>query len=282
MKKNTKDKQLINKQIDFIFLDDFIERYSNQFGENSINFIFDEEHSGDVPNNLEKKGAVTFLDVLGWKGIYQKTDDTNKALNSLLSLVNRANEFVEKNMNNKYNELRVIWQKTDVFSISDTIVILTECNDPATAIKIHADICSYILPLSVKDRIPLRGAISYGSYNYKDRMMVGAAIDEAASWHESTDWIGVVLSPTAQCLLNDNYIGNIIKYDSIPFKKNYKYLHSCVKWNLDKDFDKDELVLDMGPLVPEISGKYMNTFEFLKYVNNYRKKREELPALEGC
>lgn len=243
-----------------------IEFFNEKFNSYYTDLI---EKIGKVGNkdSLSKniKGAITFLDVLGWKGIY-KTRQT--ALRDLLDLVKKAEEHAYKIT--KESEINGTLDhniKTYVISISDTIAILTEGDAPST-IKIHSKICSNILPISVDYKIPLRGAISYGNYKFKDNVMVGPAVDEAASWHESTDWIGVILTPTAQIHLNDNLENPIVTYDKIPFKKSFKPLNTCVHWQLSEHTQKENLILDMGPLVPEVAGKYMNTFEFLKTNTN--------------
>lgn len=230
--------------------------------------LYETIYSTKTPNSKETeddskniKGAITFLDVLGWKGIY-KTSPT--ALRDLLDLVQEAERFAEKITSaSEINGTLDHSIKTHVISISDTIAILTE-GDAISTIQIHAKICNEILPISVKYRIPLRGAISYGNYKFKNNVMVGPAVDEAASWHESTDWIGVILTPTAQVHLPYEDLKHpIVSYNKIPFKKSFKPLNTCVHWQLFEHTSKTNLILDMGPLVPEVAGKYLNTFEFL-------------------
>lgn len=75
------------------------------------------------------------------------------------------------------------------------------------------------MPYALEQELPLRGAISYGQYSIKDNIMLGYVVDEAASWHESTDWIGVILTPSAQMITRDKELKSITTYDKIPFKK---------------------------------------------------------------
>lgn len=220
---------------------------------------FDEE-------DVMKSGAVTFLDVLGWKGIWQKD---KKALSKLKDIVressNIADEYTKK-LNKKYAQLYVNKDtvETKVVSISDTIVLLSIAEaEVKDTIELHAQICSRIIEYALSRGIPLRGAISYGKFNESDRIMVGPAIDEAAAWHESTDWIGVVLTPTAQFYLENILIKNVITYKNIPFKKGIRGLNKCVSWDFKDKERLNELFIDKGPHMQEIAPKYLNTIEYL-------------------
>jgi hypothetical protein len=209
-----------------------------------------------------ENGAVTFLDVLGWKGIWQKN---NAAIESLHSLVNetvkKANEITDEYIDSP--ELRGKSNITSVLSISDTIAIFSSA-PPEIAIEIHAKICSWLLEYALSQEMPLRGAISYGEYSIKDNIMLGYAVDESASWHETIDWIGVILTPSAKFQIDSHQIQNVVKYHHIPFKKTMKNLDLCIQW---KYADKEELkriIQKKGPHIPEIASKYLNTLLFLE------------------
>ncbi len=206
-----------------------------------------------------QRGAVTFLDVLGWKGIWEKEIDALNILHSFVEMLNEKSIDITNQVASLECDTRGI--TTKVLSISDTIAIFTFGN-PFHTIKIQSEICKMAVPESIKRKIPLRGAISFGEFSIKGNIMVGPAVDEAASWHESTDWIGVVLSPSAYFQLKDNFPNQIIKYSNIPFKKKIEGLDRCVNWDFSKD-ELYELFNDMGPYVPEIAPKYLNTLNFL-------------------
>lgn len=220
------------------------------------------EKNKNMSSNIrEAKGAVTFLDVLGWKGIWQKRKD---AINTLLTLIKEI-ENVSNDITIKQSEARGL--TTRVLSISDTIAIFT-AGDPKITIPIHVEICSKAIPASIEKRIPLRGAISYGDFSLEKNIMVGPAVDEAASWHESTDWIGVVLTPSAKFNIdNDQTVKHLREYTKIPFKKKVNNLNLCVEWNFDKMDELYNIFNDMGPHIPEIAPKYLNTLEFINSIN---------------
>lgn len=249
-----------------------LSRYDNKYFNQLKFFLKDVKNENYISPDI--KGAITFLDVLGWKGIYK---NRKTALIDLLNLVEDTKKYAKKiTSDSEINGSKDHGKETYVISISDTIAILTE-GDACSTIKIHAEICNKILPISVSSKIPLRGAISYGNYKFQDNVMVGPAVDEAASWHESTEWIGVILAPTAQIHLSNGYSSPIISYDQIPFKRTFKPLNTCISWELPNNIKREELILEMGPLVPEIAGKYMNTFNFLDFTQRINTSPDNDP-----
>lgn len=211
----------------------------------------------------KKTGAVTFLDVLGWKGIWQSEDNPVRTLQCIVEETKKVAASISKEFSLPTDTERGLQIETAVLSISDTIVLFTTA-EAKTAIEIHARICAWLLPYALKQRIPLRGAIGYGQYIVADNIMLGAAVDEAASWHEATDWVGVILAPSAYIKTRADDVGCIVEYMRIPFKHPEKNLVKCVDWKY-KDLDElNEIIDSKGPLLPEIAPKYLNTLAFLE------------------
>ena len=213
----------------------------------------------------DSEGAVTFLDVLGWKGIWQKQDN---ALSTLFEFIedikNKANLITMAYYGNETGSMRAI--STTVISVSDTIAIFTPslgAEDLIRALQIHGKICSFIIPESIKRKIPVRGATSIGRYSTKDSIMIGPAVDEAASWHEAHDFIGVILTPSANFKIKRVEVEGWKKYRP-PYKNKGFGETGCVEWNFDaEDKSIEEYFYDMGPHIPEIAAKYSNTLDFL-------------------
>lgn len=182
-------------------------------------------------------GAVAFLDVLGWKGIWQENRMAIDSLHSLIIETRKKATIISLEYAEKHSELRGK-TITSVLSISDTIAIFTSA-PPIVAVEIQARICSWLLEYGISQRIPLRGAISYGEYSIKDNIMLGYAVDEAASWHETTDWIGVVITPSAKFHIDGERLNCITKYCNIPYKKSVKNMDLCIDWKYE---DKTELL----------------------------------------
>lgn len=212
-----------------------------------------------------RNGAITFMDFLGWKGLWQNRNGENH-LDSVSKLINQIKEIAQK------YTLEVFPYTTGLeiskfISISDTIAIFTPMigkRKKEDILELHAKIARYILENCVKNKYAIRGAIAFGKYNTKDNIMIGPGIDECASWHELCDWIGVHLTPSAELIINSsntNKISGIEEYQ-VPVKRGYPQVRYCVKWEVNsKDF---ELLTDEVPaLLPEISSKYLNTYKFL-------------------
>ena len=209
-------------------------------------------------------GSVTFLDILGMKGIWQQDTNVLKKLHGLIQETRKRTKEISDPYADliEFQRFRGQEEITKILSISDTIAMFTP-GDSEKSIEIQAKICAWLLEFALLQGIPLRGAISYGEYMIKDNIMLGYAVDEAASWHETTDWIGVVLSPSAQMKMKGKRVDAITTYNQIPFKKTERNLVMCVEWGVE---DKDklyEVISWKGPHTPEIAPKYLNTLAFL-------------------
>lgn len=244
--------------------------------------LFEPKYPMEIKNEINlKKGAATFLDVLGWKGIWIENRQAINILHSLVQeTIKKAKsitfEYMENDKLRGNDNLRGRDNfggiDTNVLSISDTIALFT--SGPAEiAIEIHAKICSWLLEYAFKQKIPLRGAISYGEYSIKENIMLGYAVDEAASWHEKTDWIGVILTPSAKFAVGTNKLQSITTYDQIPFKSSIKNLNLCVDWSYQDKADLFKIIQSKGPHTPEIAPKYLNTLSYFNYRENEQLKK---------
>lgn len=219
----------------------------------------------------ESYGVVTFLDVLGWKGIWQRKAD---AISDLENIV--------KGINNKalIKERGIAKESTKVLIVSDTIVLFTKSNykNAKQNIELHGELCADAIVNSIKKGLPLRGATSFGEVviSSSNSIFAGKAIDEAASWHEKADWIGVFLTPSANFLFTDITSDYWALYKP-PFKiKEIGFQTHSVIWfdkaamssfinEVKKDFTQ------LAPIVPEIVTKFSNTIDYLETFNTDKK-----------
>lgn len=224
--------------------------------------------------STRSKGVVTFLDVLGWKGIYDRKKD---AIPSLIALVEGARGMA-KNMRGT-----LTYGEVEVKSISDTIVLFSKCEEAeaSLAINLHGQIANWLIPQSINAELPVRGAIAYGDFENKDNIFVGKAVDEAAAWHEQGDWIGVHLSPSADLIFSPVGAEVLWRKHEIPNKAKLKWNPYCVDWAANWTNRPAEIsaikmkFLNLGPIIPEISGKFINTLSFLK-------SQEKQPTTPGA
>jgi hypothetical protein len=89
----------------------------------------------DAENRGASWGVVTFLDILGWKGIYSRHSSPLSTLRELLIGIGKAQQKTRG----------LVTGKTEVKSISDTIAILTTCTPEEVnqAIEAHGILCSW-------------------------------------------------------------------------------------------------------------------------------------------
>jgi hypothetical protein len=208
-------------------------------------------------------GVVTFLDVLGWKGVYDRKRD---AIPSLTRLIDGVKARADKSARGR------ILGEVKVKSISDTIAIFTDCTAPeiVAAIEIHGELCQWLIPESIDSEIPVRGATAFGDFELGESIFVGKAIDEAASWHEQSDWIGVHLTPSAEYVFKRKVTGSAWSPFTPPNKARLIRKPHCVDWTKgwsDRGQKIEEIKSKfrrLGPIVPEIAGKFVNTLTFIE------------------
>lgn len=217
------------------------------------------ESRGESPSKPDMAtGAVTFLDVLGWKGIWLRREPT--VIVQLLKDLAGLAVAVATGLRGKYD-----FTDTNVLSISDTIVLLT--SGPANhAVPVHGHICQQLVCESIRKGIPLRGATSFGQYFEPDgSIMVGPAIDEAAAWHEALDWFGVVMTPTAEYSWEPK--SPWCQYTKTPVKGLGSKELWCADWPeiWNNTAELRKTFAEAGPLDMPVAQKYMNTFSFYSF-----------------
>jgi hypothetical protein len=202
-------------------------------------------------------GIVAFIDVLGMKRMserYKPAQIVNKWKKVIGSFRNVLQEW---SLNAGYF-FRVL---------SDTIIITkpTELNQSA----IHETFNLLLQPFidSIKTGIPflLRGILSHGDYYLSQYLTIGPAVNEAASYHDQLNWIGIALS------LNvfrggGNIINNSVVRYNIPLKKS-PYPGIALNWpKFDLNGECFDILLEeQSKADPSSKVKYDNTFRFYNY-----------------
>ncbi|MGJ0516214.1 MAG: hypothetical protein ACR65O_10770 [Methylomicrobium sp.] len=165
-----------------------------------------------------KKAAVAFIDILGFKGIWQRMNP-----NDVLDILKGVKTRVLKQYETHTQEEK--WYSTfipEVTVLSDTIVIVIRSDDPK---------CIFLMPHIINDLafyfygygLFFRGAIGYGDFEQEDSTFIGPVIDDVASWYEAADWIGTILTPKTNYLY-DRFENVTITVSGIPTIPFIKYL----------------------------------------------------------
>lgn len=142
-------------------------------------------------------GLVVFLDALGLKGIW-KTRDPEEVLNNWNSVYYLISNSVSRHLNGP---------KLSAFS--DTFIISLRghreiLKTPWRFVEILSEAIIPPLLESMKYEFFFRGVMVFGAFSRSTRMLIGPAVDEAAQYYETANWIGLSLSPSTRWILNNS------------------------------------------------------------------------------
>ena len=149
-----------------------------------------------------EEGAVTFLDVLGWKDGWQRQQDgAIEPCEQVIELLRTVVTMFAGNEGQSWaGTLGGI--KTSVRGLSNTIAI-SSIGPAEKTLVYHSALCAMTIDIAFKKGIPLRGAVSFGDFLVKNQrdldttLLIGPAVDEVAAWYEAVEWIGAVLTPSS-------------------------------------------------------------------------------------
>jgi hypothetical protein len=213
---------------------------------------------------IEKQGLVIFLDALGMKGIWKRFPPI---------------EVVQKwsNVNTVFLSIEEPEVQNLDFSfraLSDTIII-TISNIDSLNINLPKIFDLLIKPFlnSIKNKILLRGVITFGPFYWSDKLIIGPAIDEAAEYHNKVNWIGISTSPLLKLNLKIKKNDSLLLY-KIPYKEQEKFYDGIVlNWPIyDTNNEYISILMDEESKAEYNSKiKYKNTYTFYNYCKKMSK-----------
>lgn len=161
---------------------------------------------------------IAFLDALGVKGIW-KTRDSSEVVKDWEKNVKDFHELkdeIKKEYHIEFDE------PPQVKVFSDTVVLICKGRDPYDILGLMSLQVAYGICSSMFRGFFFRGTISYDEIENSEIMIIGPAIDEAASFNTKIDWMGISLAPSAANLLDQSHNANrttgwFTKYN-IPLK----------------------------------------------------------------
>ncbi len=228
-----------------------------------------------------KKGAVAFLDILGFKGIWssREEDGVLKSLLAVQSVVESRNRVPPKDSG---------WPtvgKPSVTILSDTVVITIE-SDHQAALLLLAEIVIDVMRHFLTSGLLIRGAIGWGEFTQSGNVFLGPAIDDTATWHEASDWVGVIATPVTSfsidLLSNINFawegkpLPAYIRYD-VPLKNEQTANLHALNWPgfLQCGYPSDsgktvrqlmtKIFSEQQPFGASVLKKYDNTLSFIDH-----------------
>jgi hypothetical protein len=169
-----------------------------------------------------EQGYFFIGDVLGFKNIIQNSKDSflDGKVDGWLRLVDEATEISKSRIKPQL--------------ISDTV--FCKASADRAGLRSLISFARHLLNEGIRQSILVRGAITYGPYNW-GRLTYGKAVIAAHELEMAQDWIGVACSELPD---QDSCWGNdgLVCYPA-PFKAGSIKLHPCVVWDVPSD---DELV----------------------------------------
>ncbi|WP_335984945.1 tetratricopeptide repeat protein [Fusobacterium polymorphum] len=206
----------------------------------------------DFLENTQKKleGYLTFADILGWKGIWKKQNSDEGKIDTLDTLL-----FIKSKLEEEFKDEKGNYK---INLISDTYVVF------AKNFQINNKLSKRLIELCLKNDLLIRGATSYGKFYNNDMVYIGQTVDEAASWHEMGEEIGIFYTSSAKLSIDEE---NPIEYEL----KNSYLRKGTIKTKLgeiktyyinwyNKETKKDFYRIMKDEVIsPDISSKYLNT-----------------------
>ncbi|MFB9885079.1 hypothetical protein [Balneatrix alpica] len=159
------------------------------------------------------KGYFLVVDILGFGQMIKNLpeDDLNLKIEKWISIVKSVCDSYDL----KNYQL-----------ISDTLFIGVGDSDSELIQVVNAS--RELLNKSVKESIPLRGAISFGDYTWSDELVYGKAVISAHELEMKQDWVGIAC---IEGIKIPNGCANLICY-ALPLKKSDNRMGASVIWDV--------------------------------------------------
>lgn len=235
------------------------------------------------------KGAVAFIDILGFKGIWHSMNPQD-----IIKLFDGVKPRVQQTYMENLQGQKLPFQSAEpqITILSDTIVITIESNNPL-CLAILASVIFDLFDYFSERRLFFRGAVSYGNYIQYGNTFIGPTIDDVATWYEAANWIGVISTPKTSYQIDSfsaleaiiktsPHIKNIpcyFKYD-VPSRDNrINFPLNCLNWPGYRECrytsvpegicatqkEMEKLFAAQEPFDNSVLVKYENTLRFVNY-----------------
>lgn len=242
--------------------------------------------------NVKKKyGVVALLDALGTKGRWER-ESPNTIINKWDEFINNYKKVISKKGRRKTHGI-------SFHAFSDTVIITVSGSDHNDILLTAGlEISSFVL-FALSRRIFFRGCLSFGRIFVGDQIIIGPAIDEAVQYFESSEWIGVSLTPSAIDAIRKPSFQKLIKFEkykdyfvkykipmktkiqrngyALNIKRDYELLHLVTMLHLRKILPKQPETLlkqEMKKISdPRILRKWKNTLKFFEANNSVPLKQ---------
>jgi hypothetical protein len=134
-------------------------------------------------------GYIAFLDVMGFTSLVRRDHNANQ-IDKYLDSLNDI--FGANNSGGRAHPVQYV-------AFSDSIVLTTN-DDSEESLQALFCSCSGVFGRLLGNEIPVRGAISHGSFTRSDTgggtFVAGAALIDAYQFEQKQDWVGIMVTPS--------------------------------------------------------------------------------------
>ena len=236
---------------------------------------------GNRPGYSPTYGVVCLVDALGAKNYGD--DETINFLESRKVIRKALDDKVADEVSSRSIE------KPQIALFNDTIIIAIECKPDSEGEKDSIAAMAIIVRKLISDGISkgifFRGAIGIGKFfsDLENDTIIGQAVSDAASWYESPNFVGCILTPRLAFVLQKHFkesepthVGVYIPY-RVSTKDGAKEMF-CVNWprafflnsirpkECEKGKELQFLYKKIGEsYFPKVADeKFLNTVDFFK------------------
>lgn len=223
--------------------------------------------------------VVGLLDALGTKGVLDRSTPDG-IFNAWIERLNHLQRLCDK-----ATQLQGC-AHCSYASFSDTVILVIvpeNASDLPVVLSAMGEILQEVVWASIKRGIFFRGAVSTGRFLKAETKMVGESLEEAASWYETADWMGVFATPSVrhlleECSLDGNDMSHLFVPYSVPFKNGPSREMWAINWPAHAAFVAEKggenaklqllssFRLYSGSVPPSVADKYANTLTFANSV----------------
>ncbi len=239
-----------------------------------------------VPHEVTQ-GIVAYLDVLGTRGVTSQKDALEHARR-----IRGLHKFIDDQIGGISGLIRAFFavlartpllSTGNVAQFSDSMFLWVPL-EPGNEFLTLSDLTSVLVRVfhyGLKNRLPLRGAVSIGPFVVDEGIFVGEAVAEAVDWERIGDWSGVILAPSATSLvIRELQRGNgyalpaefawakvPTKGSSVPSGTKLMVL-AWPNVGLSKLRERLEGMYLSAPLPVDVAVKWIHTMDFVDYVTD--------------
>ncbi len=211
-----------------------------------------------------RHGFVIFIDVLDIKGIWLNKDPNEVFQiwkNIIIQFINSTQQYLRE-------------FSPYVTTVSDTIIIGCDCK--INEIDRVFDTLLFPFVYSIQKEFPLRGSISYGTYYLSNILVIGPAIDDAASTHNKINMLGVFTTPSLSMALDR--MGFLQDSDSMcryrkVVTKEETYEGLALKWYNKQNKQMSDFLLGQlnSQTDTQVKRKYENTIDYCRFIDSLNR-----------